>query len=334
MTHSLCNRAAALAMLTLALMLVPAGTVIAQPTPDDAWPSKPIRMIVPWAPGGSPDAITRILMDKVSEQMSATFIVENRPGANGITGTDLVKRAAPDGYTFLVGTAGPFVINPHLQKSLPYDPLKDFSPVVLVARFPQLLAVNAEVPASTVAELIGLMKARPNKLNHGSAGIGTVGHVVASAFLRAAGVQATHIPFKGGGSLMQPLMAGDVQFAIDGLPTFFGPLKSGRVRALAVTTLERSPNLPNVATIAESGFPGFDFSQWILLAAPAGTPDPIVERLAKAVSLALRDEQVVARLGEMGATVAGGDPQTANDFLGTEYTKWKDVVIGSGAKLE
>jgi tripartite-type tricarboxylate transporter receptor subunit TctC len=233
-----------------------------------------------------------------------------------------------------VGTAGPLAINPHLFKSLPFDPLKDFAPIVLVARFPQLLAVNATVPANTVADLVALMKGQPNKLNYGSAGIGAAGHVIASTFLQRAGAQAAHIPYKGGGSLMQALLAGDVQFVIDGLPTFFGPLKSGKVRALGVTTLVRASTLPDVPTLAESGFPGFDYSAWILLAAPAGTPEAIIERLAKAVSNALRDEQIVAQLEEMGATIAGGDPRTAQKFLATEYARWKEVVVASGAKLE
>lgn len=321
-----------LAVLALAAALALPQTVLGQSSQEAAWPSRPVRLVVPWGPGGSPDLVTRLLMAKVGEQTSASFIVDNRPGANGNIGTEMVKKADPDGYTFLVGTAGPLAINPHLFSSLPFDPIKDFSPVVLAVRFPLLLGVNASVPAHTVAELIALAKAQPGKLNYGSAGIGAAGHVIASSFLRQAGVEATHVPYKG--PTIQALLAGDVQFVIDGLPTFSVYLKSGRVRALAVTTLDRSPSRPDIPTIAESGFPGFDFSAWILLLAPAGTPSSVNERLAGHVNAALKDGRVAARLREMGATIVGGTPAQALAFHRAEYSKWRDAVRASGAKVE
>ena len=304
-------------------------------SPDQgrAWPSRPVRLVLPFAPGGAPDVVMRIVMAKVGEQTSATYVVDNRTGANGNIGTERVKAATPDGYTFLVGTPGPLAINPHLFSSLPYDAIKDFTPVVHVVGFPQMLAVSSSVSARTVAELIALAKSQPNKLNYGSSGSGSTGGLISVSFLRQAGIAVAHVPFRGGALAIQALLAGEVQFVIDGLPSFTAHLQSGRLRALAVTTADRWPGLPNIPTIAES-VPGFDFAGWVLLAAPAGTSTAIIARLASEVDRALRDDQIAARLKQVGAMPVGGNAETALRFHRAEFSKWKRVVEASGAKAE
>jgi tripartite-type tricarboxylate transporter receptor subunit TctC len=324
-----------LALLTVSLALSCIPLAAAQPAAkSEAWPTRPVRLVVPFAAGGATDVVIRIVAGKVGEQTSATFVIDNRTGGGGNIGTEIVKNATPDGYTFLVGSPGTLVINPHLFRSLPYDALKDFVPVVHVARFPQVLAVNASIPAKTTAELIALAKLQPNKLNYGSSGTGSTGHLITASFLQQAGIQVTHVPFRGGALAVQALLAGEVQMVIDGLPSFTAHLQAGRIRVLAVTASDRWPGLPDVPTISESAVPGFDLSSWTLLAAPIGTPPTIVARLAHEINTALKNEEVRARLQQVGATPAGGTPGVAFKFHRAEYEKWKRVVQVSGAKVE
>lgn len=324
-----------LALLTVSLALSCISLAAAQPAANpETWPTRPVRLVVPFAAGGATDVVIRIVAGKVGEQTSATFVIDNRAGGGGNIGTEIAKNATSDGYTFLVGSPGTLVINPHLFRSLPYDALKDFVPVVYVARFPQVLAVNASIPAKTTAELIALAKSQPNKLNYGSGGTGSTGHLITASFLQQAGIQVTHVPFRGGALAVQALLAGEVQMVIDGLPSFTAHLQAGRIRVLAVTTSDRWPGLPDVPTISESAVSGFDLSSWTLLAAPIGTPPTIVARLAHEINTALKNEVVRARLQQVGATPAGGTPGVAFKFHRAEYEKWKRVVQVSGAKVE
>ena len=324
-----------LALVTVALALSCIPLAASQPASKaETWPTRPVRLVVPFAAGGATDVVMRIVAGKVGEQTSATFVIDNRAGGGGNIGTELAKSATPDGYTFLVGSPGTLAINPHLFRSVPYDALKDFVPVVHLARFPQVLAVNASLPAKTTAELIALAKSQPNKLNYGSGGAGSTGHLITASFLQQAGIQVTHVPFRGGALAVQSLLAGEVQMVIDGLPSFTAHLQAGRIRVLAVTTSDRWPGLPHVPTISESGVPGFDLSSWTLLAAPVGTPPTIVARLAQEVNTALKNEEVRARLLLVGATPVGGTPEAALKFHRAEYEKWKRVVQVSGAKVE
>jgi tripartite-type tricarboxylate transporter receptor subunit TctC len=324
------HRSALTAALTLACIPF-AATQAAQQA--EKWPTRPVRMVTPFAAGGATDVVIRIVGGKVGEQTSTNFVIDNRAGGGGNIGTEIAKNAPPDGYTFLVGSPGTLAINPHLLRSVPYDALKDFVPVVLVARFPQVLAVNVSLPAKTTAELIALAKAQPNKLNYGSGGNGSTGHLITASFLQQAGIQVTHVPFRGGSLAVQALLASEVQMVIDGLPSFTAHLQAGRIRVLAVTTSDRWPGLPDVPAIGEF-VPGFDLSSWTLLAAPAGTPSATLARVAQEVNTALKNEDVRARLQQVGATPAGGTAEAALKFHRTEYEKWKRVVQLSGAKVE
>jgi tripartite-type tricarboxylate transporter receptor subunit TctC len=296
------------------------------------WPTKPVRLIVPFAAGGAVDVVTRITMNRVSEQTGQQFLVDNRPGASGNLGTEAAAKAAPDGYTFLVGSPGTIAINPHFYPTLPYDTLKDFVPVVHFASFPQVLGVYSEVPAQTLTDLIAMAKREPSKLNYGSGGNGSTGHLITEAFLRQAGISITHVPFRGGGPAVQGLAGGQVQLVIDGLPSFAAQLQSGRIRVLAVTSKDRWPELPNVPAIGEIAVPGFDMGSWALIAAPTKTPEEILRRLAAETSKALAAEDVKARLHQVGALPVGGTPEQALRFHRAEYEKWGNVVRSTGAK--
>lgn len=296
------------------------------------WPAKPVRLIVPFAAGGAVDVVTRITMNRVSEQTGQQFLVDNRPGASGNLGTEAAAKAAPDGYTFLVGSPGTIAINPHFYSTLPYDAQKDFVPVVHFASFPQVLGVYTEVPAQSLTELIAMAKREPGKLNYGSGGNGSTGHLITEAFLRQAGIAITHVPFRGGGPAVQGLAGGQVHLVIDGLPSFAAQLQSGRIRVLAVTSKDRWPELPNVPAIGEIAVPGFDMGSWALIAAPAKTADDILRRFAAETTKALGTEDVRARLRQVGALATGGTPEQALRFHRAEYEKWGNVVRSTGAK--
>jgi tripartite-type tricarboxylate transporter receptor subunit TctC len=296
------------------------------------WPVKPVRLILPFAAGGAVDVVTRITMNRVSEQTGQQFVVDNRPGASGNIGTEAAAKSAPDGYTFLVGSPGTIAINPHFYPTLPYDALKDFVPIVHFASFPQVLGVYTEVPAQSLMELMAMAKREPGKLNYGSGGNGSTGHLITEAFLRQAGLQITHVPFRGGGPAVQGLAGGQVHFVIDGLPSFAAQLQSGRIRVLAVTSKQRWPELPNVPAIGEAALPGFDMGSWALIAAPAKTPEPVLRRLAAEVTKAVAREDVQTRLRQVGALAAGGTPEEALRFHRAEYEKWGNVVRTTGAK--
>jgi len=311
----------------LLLLLIVCNAATAQ-----TWPAKPVRLILPFAAGGAVDVVTRITMNRVSEQTGQQFLVDNRPGASGNIGTEAAAKSAPDGYTFLVGSPGTIAINPHFYPTLPYDTLKDFVPVVHFASFPQVLGVYAEVPAQNLAELIAMARREPGKLNYGSGGNGSTGHLITEAFLRQAGIKITHVPFRGGGPAVQGLAGGQVHLVIDGLPSFAAQLQTGRIRVLAVTSKERWPELPNVPSIGESALPGFDMGSWALIAAPAKTPDEILRRFAAETTKALAGEDVKARLRQVGALPAGGTPEQALSFHRAEYEKWGSVVRSTGAK--
>jgi len=301
-------------------------------TTAQEWPTKPVRLILPFAAGGAVDVVTRITMNRVSEQTGQQFLVDNRPGASGNLGTEAAAKSAPDGYTFLVGSPGTIAINPHFYPTLPYDAHKDFVPVVHFASFPQVLGVYNEVPAQTLADLIALAKREPGKLNYGSGGNGSTGHLITEAFLRQAGIRITHVPFRGGGPAVQGLAGGQVHLVIDGLPSFASQLQSGRIRVLAVTSKDRWPEMPSVPAIGETAVPGFDLSSWALIAAPVKTPENVLRRFAAETTKALAREDVQARLRQVGALPAGGTPEQALRFHRAEYEKWGNVVRTTGAK--
>ena len=300
----------------------------------ETWPQRYVRIIVPFSAGGAADVVTRIVAARIAENLGKSVVVENRTGSNGNIGTEAVARSEPDGYTFLAGSPGTLAINPNMFAKLPYNSLHDFVAVSHVATFPQVLAVSRKIPAANLSDFIAYVKARPKGLNFGSSGIGSTGHLITAMFLHRAGLDAVHIPFRGGGPAAQALVAGDVDFVIDGLPTFQGLVGTDKVSIVAITSAKRSPNLPDVPAIGEMAVPGFDLSSWVVFAAPKGTPKDVVDRFAAEVNKVLASGEVNNRLLEVGALPAGGSPEDAARFQRSELTKWKEVVDVSGTKME
>lgn len=316
------------ALIGLIMLLAANGSATAQ-----AWPQRYVKLIVPFAAGGAADVVTRIVAARIGENLGRNFVVENRTGSNGNIGTEAVARAEPDGYTILVGSPGTLAINPHVFTKLPYNAEADFVPISHVATFPQILAINPKVPTPTLADFIRYATANPKTLTMGSSGNGSTGHLIAAMFMHRAGIAAVHVPFRGGGPAAQALVAGDVDFVIDGLPTFQGFVGTNAIRVLAITSAGRWPNLPDVPAIAEA-IPDFDLSSWVIFAAPKGTAGEIVNAFAAGVDKALASDDVRRRLLEVGALPAGGTPADALRFHRTELAKWKAVVEVSGTKFD
>ena len=299
-----------------------------------SYPTKPIRLVVPFPPGGATDILARDVAQKLTEAWGQSVIVDNRPGAGGNIGSELVAKSAPDGYTLEMGTVGTHAINASLYAKMPYDHVKDFTPVILVAGVPNVLVVNPSVPANSVAELIAYAKANPGKLNFASSGNGTSIHLSGELFKVMAGVQIMHIPYKGSTPALQDLLAGQVQMMFDNLPPSLPQIKAGKLRALAVTSLTRAPALPDVPTLSEAGLPGFEASSWFGILAPAGTPAPIVAKLNAEIAKYLATPEAKEKLAKQGANAAGGTPDDFAKHIAAETAKWAKVVKDSGAKID
>ena len=300
-----------------------------------SYPSKPIRLVVPYPPGGPLDIMARAIGQKLTEAWSQPVVVDNRAGAGGNIGADLVAKSPADGYTLLMGAVATHAINPTLYAKIPYDPVRDFTPVALVAQVPNILVVNPSVPVKSVTELIELARAKPGYLNFGSGSTGSTGHLAGELFKTMAGVQMVHIPYKGGAPAMADLLAGQVQLMFDNLANALPNVKAGRLRALAVTTLARSPAMPDLPTMAESGLPGFDLTTWFGLMVPAGTPPEIVAKLNAEIVRALNAKDMRERLEKMGAEPpANNTPEHFAAFVRAEAAKYAKVVKDSGAKVE
>ena len=297
------------------------------------WPAKPVTLINPFAAASAVDVVTRLVAQQLTHNTGKSFLVENRTGASGNIGTEAAAKARPDGYTFLVGSPGSMAINPFLFKKLPYDAEKDFVAVSTLAAFPQVLIVNPKVPANTLPELIAWVKANPGKTNHASSGTGSTAHLVMELIKADAGLQITHVPFRGGSPATQAVIAGDVQMAVEGLPSLPAFIKAGTVRPIAVTSLHRAPSLPNVQAVSET-IKDFDAAAWIILFAPAATPPAIVERMSQEVGKALGAPEVKAKLADMGATGVGGTPAQTAAYHKREMAKFKRAVEISGATAE
>lgn len=299
-----------------------------------AYPSKTIRFVVPYPAGGPLDTVARLLGAKVGESVGQPVVVENKPGAGGNIGADIVAKSPADGYTILMGAVATHAINPSLYKSIPYDPIKDFAPVTQVASTPNVLVVNPGVPAKDVKELIAYAKANPGKLSFGSGSIGSAGHLAGELFKATAGVDMVHVPYKGAAPAMQDLIGGRIQLMFDNLASSLGQVKAGKVRALAVTTAKRSPLAPDLPTIAETGVPGFDISTWFGIFAPAGTPKPALDRLHAEFAKALAAADVRDRMTSMGAEPVGNTPDEFAAFVRSEGEKYSKVIRASGAKVD
>jgi len=321
--------------LTLALFLAPASVLCGGNAVAQGYPSKAIRFVVPYPPGGSVDIAARAVAQKLTEAWGQPVVVDNRAGAGGNIGADLVAKSPADGYTLLMGAVATHAINPTLYAKIPYDPVKDFTPVALVVQVPNILVVNPAIPAKSVKELIELARSNPGTLNFGSGSTGSTGHLAGELFNTMAGVKMVHIPYKGAAPAMADLLSGQVQLMFDNLANALPNVRAGRLRALAVTTLARSPAVPELPTIAESGLPGFDLTTWFGIMVPAGTPPGIVAGLNAEIVRALDTKDMRERLEKMGAVPpANNTPERFAAFIRVEAAKYAKVVKESGAKVE
>ncbi|MDH1180381.1 tripartite tricarboxylate transporter substrate binding protein [Achromobacter mucicolens] len=300
----------------------------------DAYPTKPIRLIIPFAVGGSTDNLGRVLAARLSEKLGQQVVADNRPGAGGNIGTDLVAKAPADGYTLLFATEGTLGINPSLYKKLPFDPEKDFTPIAQFASVPNILVVNPRVQAKTVQELAAYAKSRPASLNMGSAGNGTTNHLSGELFQTMTGATFTHVPYKGSGPAMADLLADQIQLMFDNLPGSLPHVKAGSLRALAVTSAKRSPLLPDVPTMAEAGVPGYDVEVWFGVAAAKGLPAQTLATLSKAITEISQEPATIEKILNIGATPLTSTPAEFGSRIQEARIKWAPIVAHSGAKID
>jgi tripartite-type tricarboxylate transporter receptor subunit TctC len=291
-----------------------------------AWPEKPVTLLVPFPPGGSTDAIARAVGPKLQEKLGGTFIVDNRAGAGGTLGAAAAKRAAPDGYTIFVSSLGPFVIGPHLVKNPGYDPLKDFDYITVAVQAPNVLAVPANSPHKNLADVMAFLKANPGKMSFASAGNGTSDHLTAELFWQQTGTTGLHIPYKGGAPAMSDLLGGQVDATFMNINTGITQIKAGKLKALAITSAKRSPLLPDVPTMEESGIKGVTVYSWQAFAAPKGLPDDIKTKLHGALVSALNDPSVKTKLVDLGFEIVANTPQEFTTFQASEFARWKKVI--------
>jgi len=299
-----------------------------------AWPAKPIRLMVPFPPGGSTDIVARIVAQKLSERLGQPIVIENRGGAGGTIGTAIIAKSAPDGYNLAVASTSTHLVAPGVYAKLDYDPVKDFAPVGLMAVSPYLLAVTPSVPAKTLKELVALAKARPGKLNYASAGVGSTTHLAMEMLKHASGTFMLHIPYNGNGPAGTALIGGQVEVLFGSLPSLLPHAKSGRARALAVGTPKRSPSLPDVPTVAESGYPGFDASLWLAIMAPAGTPQPILERLNKEIVALVATADTREAFDKAGTEPLTGTPADLAAMIRDGVPKYAQIIKTAGVKAE
>ena len=316
------------ALLTTPALL--AGPAVAQDAP---WPSKPVRIVVPFPPGGAADTFARLVAEQAGKSIGQPVLAENRPGAGGQIATDFVAKAAPDGHTFLIVTVG-HAVNPSLYPKLPYDTLGDLAPVARIADLPSVLVVNPAVPANSVQELIAMMKAKPDALTYASSGNATTSHVAGAMLLAQAGAQATHVPYKGSAPAVTDLIGGQVQWMIDPILSSQQHVRSGKLRALAISTPKRSALAPGLPTISESGLPGYEFSAWFVLLAPAKTPAAIVQRMHTEVERILALPEVRERFAQLGAEPGSGTTQQVGAFLAGEVKRYEKVVRDANMKAD
>jgi tripartite-type tricarboxylate transporter receptor subunit TctC len=289
---------------------------------------------VPFPAGGTTDILAREVGQRLSLSLGQPVVIDNRPGAAGNIGSELVAKSAPDGYTLLMATVGTHAINPNLYARIPYDHVKDFAPVVLVAGVPNVLEVTPSLPVHSVADLIKLAKEKPGQINFASSGSGTSIHLSGELFKTMAGVDMTHVPYKGSAPAITDLIGGQVQVMFDNLPSSLQQIKAGKLRAIAVTSAQRAPALPDIPTIAESGLPGFEATSWFGIVAPAGTPPTIIARINADVNQWLQSPEAKEKLLAQGAVAAGGSPEQFAAYIHTETEKWARVVKASGAKVD
>ena len=318
----------------LCAAIVGAGVSSAEIAAFHAWPDKPIRIVVPGGVGGVTDIRARWLAERLGHALHQPVIVENKPGAGGNIGTELAARSSPDGYTLVIVHQGTMTMNPHVYARTGYDPLTDFIPITRLGVGPLVLAVNPAVPAHTVSELVSLAKARPGQLTFGSPGVGTPPHIAGELFKRMAGIDITHVAYRGGGQEETDLIAGHISMSIEGTNVQLPWIRSGKLRALAVTTAHRSPALPGVPTMSEAGVPGYDFQGWVGIAAPAGTPAPVIDRLYREIAAILASQEAREWFAGYGLEPGGESPSAFAALIRTEYAKWGNTIRDARIKAE
>jgi tripartite-type tricarboxylate transporter receptor subunit TctC len=304
----------------------------AVPALAQQYPTRPVRFVVPFPPGGSVDTLARTIGPRLTDALGQQIVVDNRPGGNGDIGMLVVAKAPADGYTLVLGYIANIAIAPSLYPKMPYDPVKDYAPVTQVATSPNVLTAHPSVQAKNLRELIALAKTKPGAVNFASTGVASVGHLTGELLNNLAGMKMTHVPYKGGGQAIIDLVGGHVQVMFSGFSAAMPHIKSGKARALAVTGAARSPALPDVPTIAEQGFPGVEATAWYGVLAPAGTPKPIVTRLHGEIVKILKLPDVVQRLDPLGFEIVGSTPEQFGAYIRSETRKWEKVVKASGAK--
>lgn len=292
----------------------------------DAWPQRPIRLLVPYGPGGSSDVVARAVAVEMSRDLGQQVIVENKGGGQGSIATVEAARARPDGYTLILGHVGTLAVNPTMMPNLSYDPRRDFAPIILLAKLPMVFAVGAKVPAATLPEFMALARAKPGVLNYGSAGNGSAGHLAFEMLKTAAAIDVVHVPYKGTGAQVTDLLAGNIDAAAAGIPGLLPHAQACKIKIVAVGSAQRLPILPDVPTVAEQGYPGFESSQWFGLLAPAGTPQEAISRLQAAAQRALRTDAVRQRLAHDAAELSGAGPAEFAAFIDAEERRWSQVV--------
>ncbi|CUK16499.1 Argininosuccinate lyase [Achromobacter sp. 2789STDY5608615] len=292
----------------------------------DTWPQRPIRLLVPYGPGGSSDVVARAVAVEMSRDLGQQVIVENKGGGQGSIATVEAARARPDGYTLILGHVGTLAVNPTMMPNLSYNPRRDFAPIILLAKLPMVFAVGAKVPAATLPEFVALARARPGVLNYGSAGNGSAGHLAFEMLKTAAAIDVVHVPYKGTGAQVTDLLAGNIDAAAAGIPGLLPHAQAGKIKIVAVGSAQRLPILPDVPTVAEQGYPGFESSQWFGLLAPAGTSQEAISRLQAAAQRALQTDAVRQRLAHDAAEPSGAGPAEFAAFIDAEERRWSQVV--------
>jgi tripartite-type tricarboxylate transporter receptor subunit TctC len=316
------------------LVLALAATTLSCTAFAQAWPAKPIRLVVPFPAGGGTDTIARETSQRVSAATGWTFVIDNKPGAGGNLGVDAVAKSPADGYTLALGQTSNLAINPTLYAKMPYDSQKDLAPVVLLANAPLVMVTGVGTPYKTLADAVNAAKARPGQLNFASPGNGTVAHLTSEMFQKAAGFKTQHIPYKGAAQALTDVISGGVELYMSSVPTLIGQIRNNKLRALAVTSAKRVDDLPNVPTINESGYQGFDAVTWFGLLAPAGTPRDVIAKLNAEFNKALQHPELRKKLGDEGADAAGGTPEQFAALIRDEIPRWGKVVKESGARID
>lgn len=316
------------------LLLALAAATLCSGALAQAWPAKPIRLVVPFPPGGGTDIIARETSQRVAAATGWTFVIDNRPGAGGNLGVDAVAKSPADGYTIVIGQTSNLAINPTLYAKMPYDSQKDLAPIVLLANAPLVIVTGTGTPYRTLADAVNAAKARPGALNFASPGNGTVAHLTSEMFQKAAGIRTQHVPYKGAAQALTDVISSTVDLYMSSVPTLIGQIRNNKLRPLAVTSARRADDLPAVPTINESGFKGFDAVTWFGLLAPAGTPKDVVARLNAEFNKALQNAELRKKLGDEGADPAGGTPEQFTALIRDEIPRWGAVVKESGAKID